>query len=235
MSALLLERQGTGAGATLLYAPSSRARFAFLLCDPPEPPPESIDVSTTAGASPTHVGYYVFGPGTQDWTPSLESALRTSLGATPALTSFAWFKMTLSPLSAPLVGRIDAVAGGDGKVPVIKTGVIFADLIEFGPGGPISLLTPDVRVGFGFTYAPIAGLALPSGAAISLWLADVGGLVGTFRFAGLLPFAPGVENVTDVSIDPLAITDPTRTFVNFSGQSILLRSTGDHYDLEPLA
>jgi len=235
MSGLLLERQGTGAGATLLYAPSSSARFAFLLYDPPQPTPESVDVSTTAGGSPTHVGYYVFGPGPQNWTPALEAALRASLGATPALTSFAWFNVTPSPLSTPLVGRIDAVAGGDGKGSVVKTDVIFADLIEIGPGGPISLLTPDVRVGFGFTYGPIAGAAPPIGAAISLWLADVSGLVGTFRFAGLLPFAPGLENITDVSIDPLAITDPSRTFVSFSGQSILLRNTGDHYDLEPLA
>ncbi|MBV9577243.1 MAG: hypothetical protein JO057_01495 [Chloroflexi bacterium] len=203
-----------------------------MLWHPPGSPPDCVDVSTTAGASPAHVGYYVFGPGPQAWTPPLESALRASLGEAPALTSFAWFKVTPSPLKTSVVGRIDAVAGPDGKDPVVKADVVFADLLEIGPGGPISLLTPDARVGFGFTYGPMAGLAPPAGAAISLWLAN--DIVGTFRFVGLLPFAPGLENITDVSIDPLAITDPSRTFVSFSGQSVLLRNTGDHYDLEPL-
>ncbi|HEY0382128.1 MAG TPA: hypothetical protein VGC72_08010 [Candidatus Elarobacter sp.] len=233
MSAFTLAQQGT----TQFYAPAANSRFAFLLWSNLFVP-KSLDVGDTAGIAPAYAGWFLFGPEPASWTGMLETALRKVLTA-PVLTSFAWFDSTTVPAIA---GRIDAVVSADAPPrSVSQDDVVFAGSVEIGAGAPIELLTPDERVGFGFTYPPIAvvppapPLPPPLGPALTVWLKPGDGdLAGTFRFTGLYPFTPGLQNVADVSVDPLAVNDPTRTFVRFTGQRFGLRKAGNHYELDPV-
>lgn len=221
-------------GSTAVYTPSSGEPFVFLLWKPPNGPLPTIPIDETwdTSAIARHSGYYVYlsAAVTEASASELEEKLRAEL---PALdtTSFAWAEFVPNERFR-LIGTIGLTIEGEGPV------VVAADApLRLPPGVKPFTVPAKLAVsaqwedngGFVLTLPPPVDPAAAVGLGIALLGDRSGCITCSAALASTVVGDRSVKSFARVSLDPLRLFDPSRTYVAPTGDRFVLSAVDGGY------